>query len=248
MPSPEEIAVHGLLFAAALLQGVTGIGYALIAGPVLLLALNSEVALPITAALTWMLSVLLIPSAVRFIDRALLTRFVLASLAAAPLGLALLLIATPAVLKLLAGVVIGGLTFAMLSGARSAAASPGAKGDYAAGAVAGAMGGALSILGPPISLRMTAQRTPKSVSRGTVLAFFVLIYPAIFLGQSSIGDGGALALGEALGYAPATTAGAVAGWALAPHVSEALFRKIVVAVLICTTASLIVDGLRSLAG
>lgn len=249
MPFASDVIVHGLLFAAALLQGVTGIGYALIAGPVLLLALDDAAAVPITAALCWMLSVLLIPGAARFADRRMLLRFIVASVAASPLGLALFLVADPPALKLMAGVVIGALTAAMLSNAAAFASAPGARDDYAAGAVAGAMGGALSILGPPISLRMTAQRMPKARNRATVLAYFVLVYPVVFCGQSLISGGdGTAALTQALGYTPATIAGAIGGWLLAPLVSEALFRNVVVAILILTTASLIVDGLWSIAG
>lgn len=248
MPDAADIVVHGLIFAAAFLQGVTGIGYALIAGPVLLLALNDAAAVPITAALTWMLSLLLIPSAARFADRRLLARFILASLAAAPIGLTLIVFATPEALKLLAGAVIGALTLVMLSQAATALAAPNARNDYAAGALAGAMGGALSILGPPISLRMTAQRVPKARSRATVLVYFGLIYPVVFLGQTVlIGSGGA-ALDGALAYAPATAAGALVGWLAAPAVSEAAFRKIIIVILILTAASLIVDGLRNLGG
>lgn len=244
----HDLLIHGMLFAAAMLQGVTGIGFALIAGPVLLLALDGAVAVPITAVLTWMLSLLLIAGAARSVDRALLARFMLASVAAAPIGLAMLLAANPAALKLLAGAVIGLLTIVMLWGAAAKASKPGARSDYAAGALAGAMGGALAILGPPVALRMTAQNVPKTRNRATVLAYFVLVYPVVFLGHSLIGVGGGGALASAMSYAPASVAGAVVGWLLTPHVSEALFRRIVALVLISTTASLIVDGLSDIGG
>lgn len=243
----SAIAVHGLLAAAAFLQGVTGIGFALIAGPVLLLALNDGVAAPITALLTLAISVLLLPGAWRAVDRTLFLRFITAALLALPLGFLLFAVASPTLLKLIAGLVIGGLTAAMITGASAASASPGRAGDAAAGALGGALGGALSILGPPLSLRMTALGLPKAVNRGTVIAFFVASYPVVFAGQSLLGAGGAGDTAfRALAYAPATLLGAVAGQLAASRVSEAFFQRLVQLVLIAMAASLILDSLSRL--
>jgi uncharacterized membrane protein YfcA len=247
MDAPAQLLAHGALFAAGLLQGVTGIGFALIAGPVLLLALDAGAAAPISALLCCAVALSLAARSWRHIAPRLLARFAVAAVCAAPLGLALLASATVPILKLAAGAALAAMTALMLAGRRRAAAGPALPGDLAAGAVAGALGGALSILGPPIALRMAARGVENAVNRATVQAFFVLLYPPLFLAQSAVLGAGAPTLGQVLAYVPASLFGAAAGHALAGRVSAALFRRLVIAVLIVTAAALILDGARGLA-
>jgi len=84
-----EILVQLLVAAAAFLQGVTGIGFALVAGPVLLMALNDASALQITALLNLLIALVLAPSVAGRADMTLLKRFGAAALIALPFGLAL---------------------------------------------------------------------------------------------------------------------------------------------------------------
>ncbi|MEO1505436.1 MAG: sulfite exporter TauE/SafE family protein [Pseudomonadota bacterium] len=240
-----EILVQLLVAAAAFLQGVTGIGFALVAGPVLLMALNDASALQITALLNLLIALVLAPSVAGRADMTLLKRFGAAALIALPFGLALFALASPSILKLVAGVVVGGLTIAMIRGARGGTIKTDARGDWMAGGLAGALGGALSMLGPPISLRMAARRIEKSRNRATVLAFFVVGYPLVFVGQSLATEFSADPLWGTLIYAPATLIGAFAGQFAVKHVSELFFRRLVMVVLLATAVSLIIDAMRS---
>jgi len=246
--SAVEIAVQLLVTTAAFLQGVTGIGFALIAGPVLLMALDDGSALQITALLNLLIAGLLAPAVFSQVDCAFLKRFATAAVVAFPFGLGLFATASPDVLKLTAGVVVGLLTLMMIMGAGAHAAAPGRGVDWLAGGIASALGGALSMLGPPVSLRMAAQKIEKHRNRATVLAFFVAGYPLVFLGQALVTKISAEPLWGTLNYAPATLVGAIGGRIAVQHVSEVFFRRLVMVVLMATAASLIVNALRSWLG
>lgn len=243
-----EIAVQLLVAAAAFLQGVTGIGFALIAGPVLLMALDDGSALQITALLNLLIAALLAPAVFSRVDWPLLKRFATAALVAFPFGLGLYAIASPDALKLTAGAVVGLLTVMMLLGAGPQATPPDHRVDWLAGGIAGALGGALSMLGPPVSLRMAAQKIEKHRNRATVLAFFVIGYPLVFWGQALVTKFSMEPVWGTLNYAPATFVGAIGGQIAVRHVSEVFFRRLVIIVLLATAASLITDALRSWLG
>ena len=83
----NPILVHAVIFAGAFLQGVTGIGFALIVAPVLLLALNDHSAFQIAALLSLFIAIVMIPVFFREVDRVLLRRFSVSALLIMPLGL-----------------------------------------------------------------------------------------------------------------------------------------------------------------
>ena len=56
------IALHAAVFAAALLQAATGIGFGVIAGPIILMVMNSGAAVQVTILLSLLIAVVLAPS------------------------------------------------------------------------------------------------------------------------------------------------------------------------------------------
>ena len=111
-----DLFLHAVIFAAAFLQGVTGIGFALIAVPAMLLALDEGSPFQIAALLSLTISVALMPGFHAHVDRGLLRRFGVAAAWALPAGLLLFWVATPTALKLFCGVFVAGLTAATVFG------------------------------------------------------------------------------------------------------------------------------------
>ena len=263
--SVVDVLLHAIVAMAAFMQGVTGIGFALIAGPAFLMALDDAGALQITALLCLATALAMAPGARPWVEWPLFRRFALSSLALFPVGLALYAYAEPADLKLMAGLTVGALTAIMVFGGRRASPdgasvgrnvgpnvgpkigpkigpSIGPGGDFAAGGLAGVLAGALAMPGPPISLRMTAARLEKRRNRATVQAFFVLIYPIIFAGQAAAAGFRMETVWTALAFLPAVLIGAFGGQFAMAHVSERLFRNIVLVLLATTAVALIVDA------
>ena len=69
----QEFLILGIaVFAASALQSATGIGFGVIAGPILLVILNDGSAIQISVVLNLLIALLLAPSLVRKSDRRLL--------------------------------------------------------------------------------------------------------------------------------------------------------------------------------
>lgn len=243
-----HIVVHLVLAAAAFMQGVTGIGFALIATPALLIALNDPAAVPIAGLLSLTIAIVMAPGTLGLVDRRLLWRFTTTALIFAPLGVLLYATASPTGLKLVAGATVGVLTLAIVFGVAAVLTTEGRPTDLTIGGVSGVLAGALGMPGPPASLRLTALNRGKERSRATIQAFFIIMYPLVVVAQTAASGGGADAVIGGLVYVPATLIGAFGGRYALDYVSERLFRNIVIVVLLATAASLVLDAGRGMVG
>ena len=107
----DTLALHAAVAAAAFFQAVTGIGFGMIAGPVILLVLATPSAMILTNILNWTVALALLPLVWRDADRRLGGRLLLGALLGLPVGAALLGVADVVTLKLAAGVLILRLAF-----------------------------------------------------------------------------------------------------------------------------------------
>ena len=83
----HEFLVLGLtIFSAAALQSATGIGFGVIAGPVLLVVLNDNSAIQISIILNLLIALLLAPSLRQKADRRLLAQLLIGLAVGSPLG------------------------------------------------------------------------------------------------------------------------------------------------------------------
>ena len=242
MPIVELILLHAATAIAAFFQSVTGIGFGMVAGPVVLVVLDDPQAVVISTLMSWLISLVLFPFLWRGADTAMLRRLTLGAAMGLPAGLGLLAISDADALKLIAGVVIGLLTALMLFGAPGTR-QPGRAGDMIFGGLGGVFGGCLAMPGPTAALRLGGLGIPKATVRATMVCFFVAIWPLIFAGQwATIGISSATAW-NALSLVPATLAGLAAGNWAASRVSERLFRGMVFFFLIATSLSLLTNAL-----
>lgn len=228
---------------AAFFQSVTGVGFGMIAGPVILIVLEDPAAVVISTCLSWLIAVCLFPMLRRGTDLSMMLRLLAGAAMGLPLGLWVWSVAGILTLKLLAGVTIGTLTAMMLFGAPGMR-TPGLKADLAFGALGGFFGGCLAMPGPPAALRMTGLRAEKAVSRATLVSFFMGVWPLIFAGQALTRGISTSTLTSAGMLVPATLAGIVLGNYAASRVSETFFRRLVIGFLILTAAGLLADSAR----
>lgn len=245
-----EIGLHGAVVLAAFLQTITGIGFAMIAGPVILLALNDGSAVQVTTLLSLLIAVVLAPGLRSRIDPPMLKQLSIGALAGLPFGIALFALVGVDLLKLIAGLTVGVLTALTLMIRRheGAALRPASWGDWASGGVSGLFGGCLAMPGPTAAVRMNARNFDKMVTRATILAMFVLVYPLIFAAHAlTVGVTRETLITSAI-LIPSTLAGVVIGHFAAPHVSERLFRNMVLVLLAATSATLLVAGTGGLKG
>ena len=230
--------LHAAAGVAAFFQSVTGIGFGMIAGPVILMVLDDPGAVVISTCMSALIAYALFPLVRRGADWRLTLRLLAAAALGVPIGAALLAVADIQVLKLVAGLVIAVLTVMLLFGAPGTG-RPGLTGDLIFGGLGGLLGGALAMPGPTAALRAAALGHSKVAVRASMMGFFVGVWPMILVAQAVALDLSAQTFWNALSLVPATLAGLGVGHYAAGRVSEGFFRRVVTLLLFATAASLL---------
>ncbi len=226
-----------VLFASAL-QSATGIGFGVIAGPILLIVLNDGSAIQISIALNLLIAVILSPFLWNNVDRSILRNFVVGLAIGSPLGLLVFLNIGITMLKAIAGIGILLTLYFTLTGMRSRpreqGPATGKSKQIPVGVVAGIMGVCLAMPGPIPAAWMSARAFDKETIRATILAMFVVSY-AIAMGlQYAIVGFGAEAFKLSYLLAPATLLGILAGHLVSHRITAITFRRLLVAILAST--------------
>ena len=237
------LALNLAVLLGALLQAASGIGFGVIAGPMILIALNDGSAIQVTSILSLLIAVVLLPSVLRHVERAILRRFLIGSLAGLPLGLAAFIWFPVAALKLLAGFSILLLCLMLLRRRASGLlAQPGAGLDHATGVVSGAMSVGLAMPGPVAAVRLAALTYPKEATRATIRLLFVVSYSVAIAAQAAANGLSGETLRLSLGLVPATLIGIGLGALLSRRLSERWFHRVILAILLATAVSLLLSA------
>ena len=240
---PVFIAVNVAVLAASALQAATGIGFGIIAGPILLAVLNDGAAIQISILLNLIIAGMLTPLLWRSIDRVLLARLVIGLLVASPLGVWLFLAMSVTWLKLLASAaVVLTLVLTVRNHRRQKPTAPvqtSVAQQGSMGIIAGLMGGSLGIPGPIPAAWMSAKGYGKDAIRATMLAMFVVSYTFALVLQMTMTTITVDTYISAANLAPATIIGILTGRWLSHHLTEEAFRKILLVVLTLTVVLLL---------
>ncbi len=236
---PEFLVLSLAVFGASALQSATGIGFGIIAGPVLLVILNDSTAIQISIVLNLVIAVFLAPSLRQKADRRLLGSLLIGLIIGSPVGLLIYLSMDIALLKGFAGLVVLFILIAMLrnsSRVPSSSSGPatGKIEQITVGIIAGTMGGSLAMPGPVPAAWMLARGFDKETIRATILVMFVFAYVFALVLQIALAGIAANTMKLCAVLAPATVAGIMVGHFLSSRVSEQAFRWTLVITLACT--------------
>jgi len=238
----ELLLLNIAVFAASALQSATGIGFGVIAGPILLVALNDASAIQISIVLNLLIATLLAPSLRHDADWKLLKKVLIGLLVGAPIGFLIFLNLQIGWLKTLAGLAV---IFTLLATVRSYQAAPrrvdkmpGDAERISIGVVAGVMGASLAMPGPIPAAWMSVKGFSRKTVRATILLLFVFAYAIALALQFAASGVGTDTLQLCAMLAPATIIGVLAGRALHNRVSERSFRWILILILAATAAAL----------
>ncbi len=232
--------------AAALTQSLSGFGFSLFIVPLLIPLVGAKDAVVLANLLGVFVNVITITRMRRFVDWALGATLLAGAVAGMPLGIAVLALANPDALQAAIGIVVLLSTIALWRGAGIRGA--GRAGNLAAGFVSGVLNTSTSMSGPPVVLYLQGRGVPSVPFRATLGAYFLasaLVAAGLFAANGRIH-------GSTLGYAaaalPAMAAGWLAGYVVANRVSDVVFRRIVITVLVATAISAIVAPLAKATG
>lgn len=244
------IALHAAVLAAALLQAATGIGFGVIAGPIILMVMNSGAAVQVTILLSLLIAVVLAPSLYRQVHKKVLGRLLIGTLIGLPLGILVFLSVSLPVLMLLAALAV---LFMALSASgllnvslRKGETSRGEAQNLAIGVLSGVMSSSLAMPGPVAAARLSKLALPKETIRATILVMFVFSYSAAFAFQVGLVGFSEPAWSLTTSLLPATLIGVLIGRLLVARISERAFRALIVAVLVATSLSLFVKSVEGL--
>ncbi len=233
----------GVTLFAGIAQGAAGFGFGILVLPLYLLILDSVSAVQVVIIVTPVISCALVPRIWRAAPRRLLLRLTLASAAGFPLGIWLYLQASLDAMKL--GVALLIVAFAVLLLFRRVAAAPRAGGspprfaDLAVGVVAGAMASSLGMPGPPVLLYLSSQGMEKDAARSTMLTLFFFAYLGSLALQVAVVGVAARTWGVAAALLPLAALGAVGGHLLARRMSQQVFERLALLLLLGTGAYMI---------
>ena len=237
------VALNVAVLAASALQAATGIGFGIIAGPIMLAVLNDGSAIQISILLNLIIAGMLTPMLWRNIDRLLLTRLVVGLIVASPIGVWLFIAMNITWLKLLAAAaVVLTLALTIRNHRRQQPAEPkrtSAAQQGSMGIIAGLMGGSLGIPGPVPAAWMAAKGYGKDTIRATILAMFLVSYTFALVLQMTMATITPETYVGAAKLAPATIIGIFAGRWIGQYLTEETFRKILLLVLTLTVVLLL---------
>lgn len=240
--TPEFVLLNIAVIAAAALQSATGIGFGVIAGPILLVILNDGSAIHVSIMLNLLIALLVAPSLRHHTSIPTLKNLALGIAIGSPIGLLVFLSISTPMLKLFAGIAVLLTLYLTMRrkdiGPAENAASPAGTESVGVGVVAGVMGACLAMPGPIPAAWMSSQQFDKDAIRATILSMFIFAY-AIALGLQIALAGIEFATIRFSGFlTPATVFGLVIGKAISRRISAERFRALLLAILALTAVVL----------
>ena len=226
------------VFGAAALQSATGIGFGVIAGPVLLIALNDGSAIQISIVLNLLIASILAPSLWQQADRQLLGKLLIGLAIGSPVGLLIFLNMDIVFLKAFAGLAVAYTLFLILRTNRATSHAPTLATKSAErisiGALSGIMGASLAMPGPIPAAWMSARGFSRETIRATILVMFVFAYVVALALQFGFAGIGADTMRLSATLAPSTVVGILVGRSLVSRITEQTFHYLLVIILAST--------------
>ena len=237
----DFLVVAVAIFAASFTQVIAGFGFALLAMPIMTLALPVDRALVIVTLLSSITTVVQAYLLREHTDRVLARRLALASFAGMPLGLVVLNVVDDTPLRIALGASVLLATALLARQVSLAHVGPGL--DVGAGFLSGVLNTSLGTNGPPLVFDLQSRGLDPDRFRATIQTVFavgnVLAVPLFVANGKVTGDG---LTGAAIAV-PAWLAGLALGRPARRHVAGPRFRVLVLALLTAAGTTAIVFAL-----
>ncbi|GAA4308485.1 sulfite exporter TauE/SafE family protein [Compostibacter hankyongensis] len=169
-----------VIFLATLIRSTFGFGESLVAVPLLALRLPLDIAVPVSVLVSVSVAGIVVAQDWKKIHIRSAGGLVFFTLLGIPLGLMLLTSGNEQIVKAVLGVIIIGFSLYFLSGRRPAVSGSRAW-LFGCGFVAGVLGGAYGLNGPPLALYGSMRRWTAQHFRATLQAYFL---PASLIGMA----------------------------------------------------------------
>ncbi len=237
------IPVVGIIFAAAFVRSALGFGDAVVAMPLLAMAIGLKTATPLVAFMGPTISLLILMKGWRAGDMKAAARLIVASLLGIPLGIYGLARLPEEPLKIVLGVLI--LLYGLFGLARPSVRIRGEKAwvPWMVGWTAGVLGGAYNTNGPPVVAYGMLRGWPPDRFRATLQGYFLPTGLMILAGHGLAGMWTGEVLKLYLYSLPAIVVGVVLGGLINKKLTQSVFAKLVYVSLAAMGAVLLVRAL-----
>lgn len=237
------IVTAAVLFGATFIRSAVGFGEALIAVPLLALVMPVDVAVPVAVLTSITVAAFVVVQDWRSIHVRSAGRLVLATLFGTPLGLLLLTASPERLVKALLGLIIVAFSWYMLAGGGRAAI----ESDRLAwpfGFVAGVLGGAYGMNGPPLVIFGTLRRWSPQHFRATLQGYFLPASTLVMAGYWAAGLWTPAVTGYYMRALPGIVAAILLGRVVNRRLEPRTFLRVVHAGLIAVGLVLLLQALR----
>lgn len=230
---------------AGLARGFSGFGAALIFMPVAAASMSAQIAAPLLLVVDMIITIPLIPGAIRHADRREVALMALGSLIGVPLGTWALALMNPLAVRWMIVALIVPMLALLMSGWRYLGRTTAAVTTFV-GVVSGFFNGVAQVGGPPLVLYWLRDAGKALTMRASIILLFaisnLISIPSYFVG----GLWSRAIIGLAIAIAPAYALGLWLGSHMFRLASEATFRRICYALIaIAALVSLpVFDGWR----
>ncbi len=227
--------VAAVIVSAAVLQSISGFGFALIAVPLLAMLIGAKDAVAAASLFGMSSSIVQLAITRGSVRWPVAGRMVAGALVGMPLGLVVLLVVEERTLRVVIAVTV--LVFVAVIGSGVRLRGRGLALDVGAGFVSGVLNTSVSTNGPPLVLALQARELPPLAFRGTISATFVgsnVVAVALFAAAGRYTPDVLRSVGSGV---PALLVGWLVGARLAPRFPAERFRALVLALLVATAAS-----------
>ncbi|UCH60978.1 MAG: sulfite exporter TauE/SafE family protein [Anaerolineales bacterium] len=227
----HSLAIFSIITLAVFTQSVTGFGVALVAMALLPAILGLQVAVPLVALVALSLETLLLFRYRRSVQFRTVLPLALGALGGIPLGILVLRSLNERLVLSVLGLVIAAYSIYSLIEVNPPRMSQPAW-PYAFGFLAGMLGGAYNVSGPPVVVYGTSARWPPQQFKGNLQGFFIFSSLAVAISHAFSGNFSGQVLREfplALG---AVGMGFVMGASLDRYMNPLYFRKAVLLMLL----------------
>jgi uncharacterized membrane protein YfcA len=248
--SPEGVVTAALAYAficvflAAVVRGFSGFGFALLAIISISFVLPPATIVPAMFALEVAAGIHLLPSIWRDVHWRSIAVIVVSAIACTPIGVYVLANVPADPMKLALAVIVFVTAVALMAGFQMKR-MPTRLETAATGAAAGLLNGAFGIGGPPIIVFFLGSPLALEAGRASIIASFLAMDIAGLPALLAFGLFTREAISLALVSLPALVAGVYLGSRLVGRMSEALARKVVLAVLLVMAVAIAMRSLMA---
>lgn len=239
------IAITVIVFLASMVQGLSGMGFALLTTPLVLSLLPAVVAVPFLLILSACILFLVLLDSYKHMQWKLVAPMTIAGLLGVPLGFQILQSVDTTYLKLAIGIMVSAFAVVQYVGFKlpiknELIASP------VVGFLTGVLKGSTSISGPPIALFLENQSVEKQVFRANMVGFSLVLSSTV-VGLALYNDVDFSAVKSHLPmWIVVVIIGAFFGIVLSRHVPQQRFRQFTLILVFCAGIAAIVKALGAL--